>query len=105
MARSLQRFDPVLAQIYSAVLGQPRRMPMEWSAKPCQTDRLFGSWADDLAAAFVQLEPRKIASQIFQGAICRIDAGPIRISRVTATRHRVLRLRSHIARSSEDLCF
>jgi AraC family transcriptional regulator, positive regulator of tynA and feaB len=78
---------------------------MEWSAKPCQTDRLFGSWADDLAAAFVQLEPRKIASQIFQGAICRIDAGPIRISRVTATRHRVLRLRSHIARSSEDLCF
>ena len=30
---------------------------------------------------------------------------PIQISRVTATKHRVLRLRSHIARSRDDLCF
>jgi AraC family transcriptional regulator, positive regulator of tynA and feaB len=78
---------------------------MEWSAKPYQTDELFGSWADDLAAAFVQLEPRKIAEHLFQGTISRADAAPIQISRVTATRHRVLRLRSHIARSSDDLCF
>ncbi len=78
---------------------------MEWSTKPYQTDQPFGSWADDLAAAFVQLEPRKIAEHPFQGTISRADAAPIRISRVTATRHRVLRLRSHIARSSDDLCF
>src|ERR1700738_4624558 len=78
---------------------------MEWSAKPYQTDELFGSCADDLAAAFVQLEPRKIAEHPFQGTISRADAAPIQISRVTATRHRVLRLRSHIAHSSDDLCF
>jgi hypothetical protein len=29
----------------------------------------------------------------------------IKVSRVTATKHRVLRLRSHIARSTDDLCF
>src|ERR1700758_4501521 len=79
--------------------------PMEWSAKQCQTDQPFGSWANDLANAFVQLEPRKIAEHPFQGTISRTDATPIRISRVTATKHRVLRLRSHIARSTDDLCF
>jgi len=78
---------------------------MEWSAKQCQTDQPFGSWADDLANAFVQLEPRKIAEHPFQGTICRTNATPIRISRVTATKHRVLRLRSHIARSTDELCF
>src|ERR1700739_1691771 len=78
---------------------------MEWSAKQCKTDQPFGSWADDLANAFVQLEPRKIGEHPFQGTISRTDATPIRISRVTATKHRVLRLRSHIARSTDDLCF
>src|SRR6202045_4063129 len=78
---------------------------MEWSAKQCQTDQPFGSWADDLANAFVRLEPRKIAEHPFQGTISKIDATPIRISRVTATKHRVLRLRSHIAHSTDDLCF
>ncbi len=78
---------------------------MEWSAKQSQTDQPFGSWADDLANAFVQLEPRKIAEHPFQGTIFRTDAAPIRISRVTATKHRVLRLRSHIAHSTDDLCF
>ena len=78
---------------------------MEWSAKQCQTDQPFGSWADDLANAFVQLEPRKIAEHPFQGKISRTDATPIRISRVIATKHRVLRLRSHIAHSTDDLCF
>lgn len=78
---------------------------MEWSTKPFQNDRPFGSWAEDLAAAFVQLEPRKIAEHPFQGAISRTDEGPIHVSRVAATKHRVLRLRSHIARSSDDLCF
>jgi AraC family transcriptional regulator, positive regulator of tynA and feaB len=78
---------------------------MKWSAKPAQTDRPFGSWADDLAAAFVPLEPRKISEHPFQGTITRTETAPVRISRVTATRHRILRLQSHIARSNDDLCF
>jgi AraC family transcriptional regulator, positive regulator of tynA and feaB len=77
---------------------------MGWSSKPRRTDP-FGTWADDLAAAFVRLEPRRIADQPFEGAISRADAGPIRISLVTATRHTVLRLASHIALSTDDLCF
>src|ERR1700758_3859703 len=78
---------------------------MEWSARPRHADQPFGSWADDLAAAFVRLEPRRIADQSFEGAISRVDAAPIKISLVTATRHTVLRLPSHIASSTDDLCF
>jgi AraC family transcriptional regulator, positive regulator of tynA and feaB len=78
---------------------------MEWSARPRHADQPFGSWADDLAAAFVRLEPRRIADQSFEGAISRADAAPIKISLVTATRHTVLRLASHIASSIDDLCF
>ena len=78
---------------------------MKWSAKPSQIDKPFGSWADDLAAAFVRLEPRKITDHPFQGTIVRTETTPVRISRVIATRHKILRLRSHIARSKDDLCF
>lgn len=78
---------------------------MEWSTKPRRPDQPFGNWADDLAAAFVRLEPRRIADQSFEGAISRVDAAPIQISLVTATRHTVLRLASHIALSTDDLCF
>jgi hypothetical protein len=86
---------------------QPRLqvLPMNWSATPSQIDRPFGSWADDLAAAFVQLEPRKISEHPFHGTIVRTETAPVRISRVIATRHKILRLRSHIARSKDDLCF
>jgi AraC family transcriptional activator of tynA and feaB len=78
---------------------------MEWSTKPARGDQPFGSWANDLAAAFVRLEPRKIAEHPFEGAISRADAAPIQISLVKATKHSVLRLRSHIVRSTDDLCF
>jgi len=78
---------------------------MEWQTKPRLADQPFGSWADDLAAAFVRLEPRRIADQPFEGAISRVDAAPIQISRVAATGHSVLRLASHIASSTDDLCF
>ena len=78
---------------------------MEWSTKPRRQDQPFGSWADDLAAAFVRLEPRRIADQPFEGTISRVDAAPIQISLVTATRHTVLRLASHIASSRDDICF
>jgi AraC family transcriptional regulator, positive regulator of tynA and feaB len=78
---------------------------MEWLTEPRQLERPFGNWANHLAAAFVQLEPREFGEQPFRGAITRTDAGRIKVSLVTATRHRVLRLRSHIARSTDDLCF
>jgi hypothetical protein len=36
-------------------------LPMDLCPKPSQQlDSSFGSWADELAAAFVRLEPRKI---------------------------------------------
>ena len=78
---------------------------MEWSTKPRRADQPFGSWADDLAAAFVRLEPRRLADQPFEGAISRVDAAPIQVSLVTATRHTVLRLAPHIALSTDDICF
>jgi AraC family transcriptional regulator, positive regulator of tynA and feaB len=78
---------------------------MEWSAKNSQIDRCFGTWADDLAAAFVRLEPRKITEHPFQGAITRTEAAPVQVCRVIATGHRVLRLRSHIEQSDDDICF
>jgi AraC-like DNA-binding protein len=78
---------------------------MEWLTQPRHPDQPFGSWADDLAAAFVRLEPRKIADQSFEGAISRVDTAPIQVSLVTATRHTVLRLASHIAQSTDDICF
>ena len=78
---------------------------MEWSTQPRHPDQPFGSWADDLAAAFVRLEPRRLADQPFEGAISRVDAAPIQVSLVTATRHTVLRLAPHIALSTDDLCF
>jgi AraC-like DNA-binding protein len=78
---------------------------MEWSTKAIEADRPFGSWAEDLADAFVQLEPRKITEQPFQGVISRTDVAAIKISRVEATKHVVLRLRSHIARSIGDVYF
>jgi AraC family transcriptional regulator, positive regulator of tynA and feaB len=78
---------------------------MEWSTKAIEADRPFGSWVEDLADAFVQLEPRKIAEQPFQGTISRTDVASIQISRVEATKHVVHRLRSHITRSISDVYF
>src|ERR1700733_10705520 len=80
-------------------------LPMKWSAKSSEMARPFGSWADDLAAAVVRLEPRKIAEHPFQGTITRTEAASVRVCRVIATGHRVLRLQSHIAQSKDDLCF
>jgi len=78
---------------------------MEWLTKATQADRPFGSWADNLADAFVQLEPRKISDAPFCGAISKADLAPIHISRVTATPHSVARQRAHIAKGEGDLYF
>ena len=78
---------------------------MEWSTTPSRPDQPFGSWADDLAAAFVRLEPRRDTDLPFEGTISKVDAAPIQVSLVTATRHTVARLASHITSSTDDLCF
>jgi AraC family transcriptional activator of tynA and feaB len=80
------------------------RQPTEFGRFFCKRYPVLAG-GDDLAAAFVRLGPRRIAEQPFQGAICRTDAAPIQVSLVTATRHTVLRLASHIATSTDDLCF
>ena len=86
------QFRGIVALVWDRQMAAFIGTPMEWSAKQCQTDQPFGSWGDDLANAFVQLEPRKIAEHPFQGTISRTDATPIRISRVTATKHREIRI-------------
>jgi len=78
---------------------------MEWLTKSTRADRPFGSWADDLADAFVQLEPCKVSDAPFYGAISKADLAPIHISRVTAAPHSVLRQRAHIARGAGNFYF
>ena len=46
-----------------------------------------------------------LADRPFEGAISKVDAAPIQVSLVTATGHTVLRLASHVASSTDDLCF
>jgi hypothetical protein len=75
----------------------------EWSTKPCHSSQPFGNWADNLAAALVRMEPRKISDDPFEGMISRVDAAPIEISLVKATKHTVLRLHSHIVGGTDDL--
>lgn len=65
----------------------------------------FGSWADDLAQAFVRLEPRRTCDTPFSGRIAKASAGRIDISRVEASGHKVARLAEHIRRSTADICF
>ena len=77
---------------------------VEWSTKPCHSNQPFGNWADNLAAALVRMEPRKISDDPFEGMISRVDAAPIQISLVKATKHTVLRLHSHIVGGTDDLC-
>src|ERR1700693_4145534 len=78
---------------------------MQWSTKTIEADRPFGSWAEDLADAFVPLEPRKIAEQPFKGMISRADVAHTPFARVEAPKHVVLLLRSHIAPTTGDVYF
>jgi AraC family transcriptional activator of tynA and feaB len=78
---------------------------MEWLTKATRTDRPFGSWADDLADAFVQLEPRKVSDAPFFGSISKTDLAPIHISRVLAAPHCVARRHTHIGKGGSDFYF
>ena len=51
----------------------------------------FGSWRDDLAQAFVRLEPMRVTDEPFAGRIVKAQSGPAQVSRVDASAHQVLR--------------
>ncbi|MEO1229559.1 MAG: helix-turn-helix domain-containing protein [Myxococcota bacterium] len=71
----------------------------------CPRER-FGTWADALAQAFVRLEPSDSREAAFFGRIEQTAGqSDFSLSSVTASAHRVTRLRDHIAGAAEALCF
>lgn len=78
---------------------------MHWRTAGDINNGAFTKWADDLAQAFVRLEPEALHNNAFKGEIAKVATDAIQLSRVTATGHRVRRLREHIEPSSSDICF
>lgn len=78
---------------------------MRWRTAGDINNGAFTKWADDLAQAFVRLEPEALHNDVFKGEIAKVASDEIQLSRVTATGHRVRRLREHIEPSSSDICF
>ena len=78
---------------------------MLWRTAGDINNGAFTKWADDLAQAFVRLEPEALNNNLFKGEIVKVATDEIQLSRVTATAHRVRRLREHIEPSSGDICF
>ncbi len=79
---------------------------MQWLTAGAFEAGAFEKWADDLAQAFVRLEPSAVRHEPrFRGEINKVSAGQIQISRVRASGHRVKRLAQHIAASNADICF
>lgn len=76
-----------------------------WRSSGSSTADPFGRWSDDLAQAFVRLEPQRIADGLFAGRIAKAPSGPIAVSRVDASAHRVARLGEHAARAADDTVF
>ncbi|MEM9104077.1 MAG: helix-turn-helix domain-containing protein [Pseudomonadota bacterium] len=76
-----------------------------WSCSSARIQNQFERWADNLASAFVRLEPTHLSSQPFRGRIAQVSSGDLKVSQVTASAHRVERLPAHIAASAEDTCF
>jgi len=78
---------------------------MRWHTAGDIHNGAFRKWADDLAQAFVRLEPKAMHNDVFKGEIAKVAIDELQLSRVTATGHRVRRLREHIDPSSGDICF
>lgn len=68
-------------------------------------DARFVRWADDLARAFVRLEPRRSDDQPFHGRISQTSSGGVGVSRVEATPHDVQRIAEHAAQDGGDVFF
>ena len=63
-------------------------------------------WQDGLARAFVRLDARAVGPQdVFEGRIEQARAGALRISRVAASGHEVVRRAEHAARGRGDTVF
>lgn len=65
----------------------------------------FGAWADDLASAFVRLEPSREDNGAFRGRIAQTKVGGIGVSRVEASSHDVSRLAEHARAEDGDVYF
>lgn len=78
---------------------------MRWRTAGDIHNGAFRKWADDLAQAFVRLEPEALHNDVFKGEIAKVAIDELQLSRVTATGHRVKRLREHIEPASGDICF
>lgn len=76
-----------------------------WSTAGTSNTDPFGSWRDDLAQAFVRLEPRRLGDMPFAGRIAKAEGGVVQVSRVDASAHAISRRREHIARSGDDVAF
>lgn len=76
-----------------------------WTSSGSSTADPFGRWGDDLAQAFVRLEPQRVAEGPFVGRIAKAPGGPIAVSRVDASAHMVARLGAHAARATDDTVF
>jgi AraC-like DNA-binding protein len=76
-----------------------------WTSSGPSAADPFGRWGDDLAQAFVRLEPQRIVDGPFVGRIAKAPSGPIAVSRVDASAHRVARLGEHAARASDNTVF
>lgn len=77
----------------------------QWSTAGISNADPFGSWRDDLAQAFVRLEPRRLGDAPFAGRIAKAEGGPVQVSRVDASAHAISRRREHIARARDDVAF
>lgn len=79
---------------------------MRWQTTAQPETGSFRKWADDLAQAFVRLEPTIWNPHApFHGQIEQRAVGDIQISRVSASGHKVNRLAEHIRTSGRDVCF
>jgi AraC family transcriptional regulator, positive regulator of tynA and feaB len=79
---------------------------MRWQTTVQPETGSFRQWADDLAQAFVRLEPTILnPGSPFTGQIVQTTVEDIQISRVSASGHKVNRLAEHIRAGERDVCF
>ncbi len=78
---------------------------MHWQTTGGDSAFTRRSWADQLAQAYVRLEPRLQECPVFRGSIEKVAVDRIALSRVRASAHSVSRLAEHIRQGGADLCF
>jgi len=77
---------------------------MRWQTTVQPEIDSFRKWADDLAQAFVRLEPTILnSSSPFTGQIVQTTVGDIQISRVSASGHKVNRLAASVIMGAKPL--